>query len=153
MTSLEVGNEGRVTGVGEGWDCGRMGLGYLSIVCTPCSRRVFNSTPRAGLGFLRDSNIQQLSVRVHSNVLTSKSKNEGVSYKFYFHHKPLLFPTSALLTALSVQSNIVPTGHVYLDLQSTALFSLKSATERECAESRCKLKGFWMRGAYLINMP
>lgn len=62
MTSLGVGNEGRVTGMGEEWDCGRRGLGYLSIVCTPCRRRVFNSTPRAGLGFLRDSNIQQLSV-------------------------------------------------------------------------------------------
>lgn len=62
MTSLEVGNEGRVTGMGEGWDCGGRGLGYLSIVCTPCRRREFNSTPRAGLGFLRDSNIQQLTV-------------------------------------------------------------------------------------------
>lgn len=62
MTSLNVGDEERVNGVGVGWDCGRWGPGYLSIVCTPCSRRVFNSTPRAGLGFLRDSNIQQLSV-------------------------------------------------------------------------------------------
>lgn len=64
MTSLEAGDEGRVSGgVGErDGDCGRRGLGYLSIVCTPCSSRVFNSTPRAGLGFLRDSNIQQLTV-------------------------------------------------------------------------------------------
>lgn len=59
----------------------------------------------------------------------------------------------APFTAFSLQSTIFPTGHVYLDHQSIALFSLKTATERECAESRCKLKGFWMRGAYLISIP
>lgn len=69
-----------VTGVGRRGRRGGMGLGYLSIVCTPCRRRVFNSTPRAGLGFLRDSNIQQLSVseRVHSGAFTTTALSEGV---------------------------------------------------------------------------
>lgn len=105
----------------EGWLVWGRGLGYLSIVCTPWSRRVFNSTPRTGLGFLRDSNIQQLSVRVHSSVLTSTAMNEGVWWKLYLNHKPLLFLMLAPLTAFSVQSTFSPTGHVYLDQQSTSL--------------------------------
>lgn len=150
MTSLEVGNERRVTGVGEGWDCGRRGLGYLSIVCTPCRRRVFNSTPRAGLGFLRDSNIQQLSVSEGAfKCLYSNEWRSLIEDLFY----PLLFLMPAPLTAFSVKITLFPTGHVYLDHQSVALFPLKTATERECAESRCQRRRFWMRGAYLISIP
>lgn len=44
------------------------GQGYLSVVCTPGSSRVFNSPPRAGLGFLRtvNTNIYQLTLWVKS---------------------------------------------------------------------------------------
>lgn len=103
MTSLGVGNGGKVIVWGENGYCGRRGLGYLSIACTPCSRRVFNSTPRAGLGFLRDINIQQLSV------------SEGAVKRLYFDKKewwivfyviptPIFFPVHILFSPQTIST-------------------------------------------------
>lgn len=127
--ALMFGNEGRVTVWGRNGDYGRTGLGYLSIVCTPCSRRVFNSTPRAGLGFLRDSNIQQLSVSEGAFNCLNVCINEWRSLILDLVN-PFALSCPLPLTALKE----FPTGHVQLDHLSI------TPTERECAESRCRLK-------------
>lgn len=90
---------------GRDGNCGRRGQGYLSIVCTPWSRRVFNSTPRAGLGFLRDSNSQQLCQCRSISVLPSlATMSEGNN------QPPTLYPRRP--TPTTTLSVLWPSPHV-----------------------------------------
>lgn len=133
---------------GEKWDCGRRGLGYLSIVCTPCRRRVFNSTPRAGLGFLRDSNIQQLCQWGCIQMSSLQSWTTEVDRSFTFTVNPFFRNSISMLTSLS------PTGHVYCII-SLELSSLDKQQQNGSVQSHHADQGssFWKCGAYLINIP